>query len=62
VADLVATQTTPALVGAVVMHNSSPPAGSAGKGEETGTLDKHHVNSFSKERARMEIIAISHMT
>jgi hypothetical protein len=62
VADLVATQTTPALVGVVVMHNSSPPAGSAGKGEETGTVDKRHVNSLNKERARMEIIAFSHTT
>jgi hypothetical protein len=62
VVDLVAAQTTPGLVGAVVMRNSSSPAGSAGKGDEMGTLDKRHVHSFNKERARMEIIAVSHMT
>jgi hypothetical protein len=43
-------------MGAVVMRNSSSPAGSAGKGDEMGTMDKRHVHSFNKERARMEII------
>lgn len=62
VEDSAATQTTPALAEAVVTRNSSPPACSTGKREETGTLDKRHVNCFNKEHAGMETIAVSHTT
>jgi hypothetical protein len=62
VADSAVPQTTPALTEPVVTRNSSLPACSAGKREETGTLDKRHVNSFNKEHAGMEIIAVSHTT